>query len=264
MRMMNIASGSSGNVTYVGSEHTHLLIDSGVSRKKILEGLKRLDLTLGDIDAILISHEHSDHISSLGVLERTREIPIYATSGTANGILKCGFVGENSGLFHNIDADSSFVIGDIMVTALKINHDAADPVCFRFDEKKSSCAVVTDLGEPTSYLKEHLTGLSALILEANHDIRMLETGPYPYPLKMRIGGRKGHLSNESSGKFLSEILHDDMKHIALGHLSEKNNTADLALLTAKTEIEYADNIYHAADFAIDIAHQTTGTEIYNF
>lgn len=264
MRMMNIASGSSGNATYVGSGSTHILIDSGISRKRIMEGLKKLELSLDDLSAVLVTHEHYDHISSLAMLEKAAQIPVYSTAGTASALLGKGILTEESGLLHTIGKDEVFCIGDLEVTALGTSHDAADPVCFRISNRGSSCAVVTDLGVYDDHLVDSLKGLSALMLEANHDIRMLETGPYPYPLKMRIAGKKGHLSNEVSGQLLAKLLHDDMRYIALGHLSKKNNHEELARMSVAYEIDTGVQEYRASDFRIDVADQEHGTQIYEF
>ncbi|MBR3245795.1 MAG: MBL fold metallo-hydrolase [Parasporobacterium sp.] len=251
MRFLNIASGSRGNATYIGSGNTHILIDTGISRKRILEGLAKAGLKLEDIDAILVTHEHIDHISSLGVVERTREIPVYATEGTIVGIRNCKTVGKfNSDVLHSVKIDRTFTIKDLVVHPLSVDHDANEPVCFRIEDGKHSCAVVTDLGEYNSYLINNLKELDILMLESNHDVRMLEAGPYPYPLKMRILSQLGHLSNESSGMFLSELLHDRIRHIMLGHISRENNTRELAKLAVENEVEASNTKYRARDFEI--------------
>ncbi len=262
MRFLNIASGSTGNVTYIGSDHTHILVDSGISRKRILAGLNEAGLTLQDIDAILITHEHMDHISSLGVLERTREIPVYASEGTIREILRSNSIGNfNTDVLHSVKIDTAFEIGDLKIKPLKVDHDAKEPVCYRIEQGTKSCAIVTDLGEYNEYLMENLKGLDLLMLESNHDIRMLETGPYPYPLKMRILGKYGHLSNENSGEFLSKLLHDDIRHILLGHISRENNTRELAKLAVENEVDAADNKYKAGDFEIKTLRHDAASEI---
>ena len=262
MRLMNIASGSSGNATYVGNDNTHILIDAGVSRKRIIEGLRRLDLTLKDLSAILVTHEHSDHISSLNMLERAVPVPIYATEGTIHALREKDILPQDLSLVQRVRGFDTFMIGEICITVLPVSHDAAEPVCFKMTDPDASCAVVTDLGEYDDRLFRELTGLSAVLLEANHDIRMLETGPYPYPLKRRIAGNRGHLSNEASGQLLSRLLHDDMKQVVLGHLSQKNNYPELAKLAVEQEIEAWDNPYHALDFPIDVADPLAGTAVY--
>lgn len=265
MRLINIASGSSGNVTCVGSEKTHLLIDAGISRKRILEGLKEAELKIEDIDAILVTHEHIDHISSLGVLERTREIPIYATEGTIREIKRAKSLGNfNTDVLHCVKSDSPFTIKDLKILPLSVDHDAAEPVCYRIENEEKSCAVVTDLGEFNPYLEENLKELDLLMLESNHDVRMLEAGPYPYPLKMRILGKYGHLSNENSGVFLSRLLHDKMKHILLGHISRENNTRELARMAVENEVESSETKYHAGDFEIKTLRHDAASEVFVF
>lgn len=256
MRIKNIASGSSGNATYIGSDDTHILIDCGISRKRINEGLNEIGLTVKDLDAILITHEHIDHIATVGVLERTAPIPLYATAGTMAGINATKSCGDfDRSVFRNVKADREFDIGDIHIRPLTIWHDANEPVCYRFESGGKSLAVVTDLGDYDEYLVDNLQGLDGVLIEANHDEHMLEVGPYPYPVKQRILSRYGHLSNERSGQLLSELLHDHMQYIMLGHISRENNTKDLARLTVVTEIEAADNIYRGSDFDIMVARR---------
>ena len=262
MRVLNIASGSSGNCTYIGTEKTHVLIDTGISKKRILEGLKNADICIEDIDAILITHEHIDHILSLGVLERKYEIPIFTTKGTANGIKKCASVKEfNYDLFNIIDEDVPFEINDINFLALKTSHDANQSVCYKFAHDNKTGAIVTDLGIYDDYLTNNLKNLNFLMLESNHDVRMLEVGPYPYPLKQRILGNKGHLSNECAGQFLDKILNDNINEIMLAHLSKENNTSDLARWTVESEIDASDSKYKSNDFEINIAHHDTCSKI---
>ncbi|MCR5210879.1 MAG: MBL fold metallo-hydrolase [Lachnospiraceae bacterium] len=256
MRMKSIASGSSGNSIYIGSDKAHLLIDTGVSKKRIEEGLKELGLTGNDLSGILLTHEHSDHVQGLGVFLRKYQIPVYATQGTIDAVCRMKNLGVfDTSLLTPISNEERFTIGDIGVSAIKTSHDAADPVAYRFESGYSSAAVVTDLGEYNDYIVESLKGLSGVFIEANHDVRMLETGPYPYELKQRILGRKGHLSNEASGRLLSVLLNDKMKHVFLSHLSHENNMPELAFEAVRLEIEMSENEYHGDDFPIDIAYR---------
>ena len=179
MNLCSIASGSSGNCIYVGSDTTSLLVDVGISGKRIEEGLRSIDHTTGDCDGILITHEHSDHIKGLGVISRKHKIPIYCTRGT-------------------MEAMQSFAI----------SHDAAEPVGYRVNHGTKSAGIATDLGYYDDYIVQNLSGLDVLLLEANHDVNMLQVGSYPYYLKQRILGNRGHLSNETdescfSGTFKS-------------------------------------------------------------
>lgn len=260
MRLCSIASGSSGNCIYVGSDATHLLVDAGISGKKVEEGLKFLNLSGRDVDGILITHEHSDHIAGLGVLSRKYEIPIYATKGTIEAILNCKNAPDAS-LFHEIHADTKVTIKDLSVNPMKISHDAAQPVAYRIGYGSSKIAVCTDLGVFNEYTVECLKGMDALLVEANHDINMLQVGPYPYYLKQRILGDKGHLSNENAGRLLNKVLCDKTKAVVLGHLSKENNLPELAYESVRMEITMGDCPYRAEDFPIMVANRSEPSPI---
>lgn len=261
MRLCSIASGSSGNCIYVGSDNTHLLVDTGISKKRIEEGLHSLDIKGEELDGILITHEHSDHIQGLGVFSRKYEIPVYATPGTIEGIRSYSGLGRMpEGLLHPIHTDEPFTLGDITVDPFRISHDANEPSGYRFENDGKAVAVATDLGKYDEYTVEHLTNLDAVLLEANHDIHMLEVGAYPYYLKQRILGDKGHLSNELSGQLLCDILHDNLKHIILGHLSKENNYARLAYETVKLEVTLADNDYKGDELHMFVAKRDCVSE----
>ncbi len=257
MRLCSIASGSSGNCIYVGSQATHLLVDVGISGKRTEAGLQSLGIAAKELDGILITHEHADHISGLGVLSRKYQIPIYATKGTIQAILESRSVGEiNKTLFHEISEDNKLTIKDLMINPMKISHDAAQPVGYRISYGNKKIAVCTDLGVYNDYTVECLKGMDALLLEANHDVNMLQVGPYPYYLKQRILGDKGHLSNENSGKLLCKILHDKLQTIVLGHLSQENNLPELAYESVRMEIDFGDCDYKADDFRLLVAKRT--------
>ena len=257
MRMCSIASGSSGNCIYVGSEATHLLIDAGISGKRTEAGLEELGLTGRDLDGILITHEHADHISGLGVLARKYEIPLYATKGTIDALGRMRNMGTiDPELWVEVREDQRFTIKDLSINPMRISHDAAQPVAYRISYGSRRVAICTDLGEYNDYTVECLKGLDAILLEANHDVNMLQVGPYPYPLKQRILGSLGHLSNENSGRLLSRILHDGLKYISLGHLSQENNLPELAYETVRMEITLGENPYKAEDFQIQVARRS--------
>lgn len=256
MRLVPIASGSSGNCIYVGSESTHLLVDAGISAKRIVEGINSLELNTDDIDGLLITHEHVDHIGGLGVICRKYNIPVYGTEKTIDAIKNYDKLGpvEND-VFHCIIPDESFILKDIKVNSFRTSHDCADPVAYTFENGNKKVAIATDLGTYSDYTIDNLQNLDALLLEANHDIRMLQVGPYPYWLKQRILSDEGHLSNENAGKLLSRILNDNIKRVFLGHLSKENNMPELAYEAVRVEIELADNEYHANDFDICVARR---------
>ena len=257
MRLCSIASGSSGNCIYVGSEATHLLVDVGISGKRTENGLHELGLTVIDIDGILITHEHADHIQGLGVIARKYEIPIYATAGTIKAMKSCSSLGNvEESLYREVQEDRKLTIKDLTINPMHISHDAAQPVGYRISYGSRRVAVCTDLGVYNDYTVECLKGMDALLLEANHDVNMLQVGPYPYYLKQRILGDRGHLSNENSGRLLGRILHDGLCTILLGHLSKENNLPELAYESVRLEINLGDNPYQAKDFDIRVARRS--------
>lgn len=262
MRLCSIASGSSGNCIYVGSANTHLLVDTGISKKKIEAGLRELDIKGEELDGILITHEHSDHIQGLGVFSRKYGVPVYATPGTIRGIEGYTALGRiPEGLLHPIAIDESFMLGDITIDPFQISHDANEPSGYRMDCGGKSVAVATDLGSYDEYTVSKLQNLDAVLLEANHDIHMLEVGSYPYHLKRRVMGDKGHLSNEVSGRLLCDILHDKLKHIVLGHLSKENNYARLAYETVKLEVTLGNNVYKGEELDMRVANRDMVSDI---
>ena len=261
MKLCSIASGSSGNCIFAGTESTSLLIDTGISGKRIEEGLNEIGNTTKEADGILVTHEHSDHISGLGVISRRYGIPIYTTRGTWKAILNCKSIGEiPEGLFREIEPDRDFTIGDITVSPVSISHDAAMPTAFVLRQGKKSMAVMTDLGKFDHYIIEKLQHLDLLLLEANHDVHMLQVGPYPYYLKQRILGERGHLSNETAGKLLSRLLHDNMQAIVLGHLSKENNLPELAYESVRVEVTMSDTDYNGNDFPLYVAKRDMVSE----
>ena len=260
MRMVSIASGSSGNCIYIGSDHTHLLVDAGISNKRIEQGLNDIGIKGSELDGVLITHEHSDHVKGLGVLARKHGVPIYSTRETLEEIKTMKSLGDYpEELLRPVAHDVDFFIGDLEI--FKISHDAANPVAYRVQEGKKSVAVATDMGNYSQYTIDRLQGLDAILLESNHDVKMLEAGPYPYYLKKRILGEYGHLSNDNAGRLLSCVLHDNLKHIFLGHLSKENNYEELAYETVKLEIAESDTPYHSSDFPITVARRDAVSEI---
>lgn len=265
MRMMSIASGSSGNCIYIGSDNTHILIDAGVSRKRIVQGLNSIGLDMTDIGAILVTHEHSDHIKGLGVISRKDAIPMYSSKGTARGIIGAESLGKvDSGLINTFDGVEEFEINDLHIQPIRISHDANEPTAFRVNCGKKSAAVMTDLGYYDDTIIESMTGLDSMLVESNHDIRMLQTGSYSYYLKQRILSDRGHLSNEDCGRMLARLLHDNIKHVFLGHLSHENNYPQLAFETVKCEIDLDPVPYFAKDFDISVAGREENSKLVEF
>ena len=265
MEMCSIASGSSGNCICVGSDECHVLIDAGISGKRIEEGLNSIDLKTEEMQGILITHEHIDHIAGIGVLARRYGIPMYATAGTIDAILHTKSVGKvDESLFHEIEPGVDFIIGDLSIEPIEISHDAASPVAYKIKQPGKSMAVMTDLVVYNDEIVEKLQKLDVLLLEANHDVHMLQVGSYPYLLKQRILGERGHLSNEHCGQLLGKVLHDDFNTVFLGHLSLENNYPELAYETVRLEVTLGDNPYKGDDFPMYVARRDEPSQMIRF
>lgn len=269
MRFTSIASGSSGNSTYIGTERTHILVDVGVTMKAVNSGLEALELNLKDINGIFLTHEHIDHIRAVGTISRKYNTPIYGTLGTLREVMLNKTLGEfpHENLFP-ILPDQKVKIGDLEVLPFSIYHDAADPVGYRIETESSDSsaktvkvAVATDMGHYDDYIASHLEDLDGMVIEANHDVAMLSSGPYPVSLKRRILSDHGHLSNANCGKLLDSVLSKHVKHVFLGHLSKENNLPDLALRTVRREIDNTDSDNHAGEIDITVAHRDRVSEI---
>jgi len=227
MRLCTIVSGSSGNCTYIGFGGQGLLVDAGLSGKRLQQGLSHMDLP--NPSAILITHEHSDHIAGAGVLARRFNIPIYATPLTWRYFLrhkKLGLLQEEQ--IMNIIPGEPIMIGNTKVTAFDVPHDASQPVGYTFEDGDKKIALATDLGKATDTVLTYLRRANVLLIESNHDIEMLENGRYHDMLKERVKSSRGHLSNAAAGRLITEVAWDGLKHVILGHLSEENNTPMLA------------------------------------
>lgn len=265
MRFQTLASGSSGNCSYVGSDTTHLLFDVGISRKRTQEALHRLALDFPDLSGIFITHEHADHIQGLAMILKKYDVPVYATEGTIRAIRsmeKYRDFGEDR--FIAVKADVKTTVGDIVVNPMTISHDAADPVGYRILYGGRKISICTDLGCYTDYTRACLADSDVLLLEANHDVNMLQVGPYPYMLKQRILSDRGHLSNAASGLLLDSVLNRHMKAIFLGHLSAENNYPELAFETVRVEINAAEDEYEADELPLYVAPRKEASRLVEF
>jgi phosphoribosyl 1,2-cyclic phosphodiesterase len=221
-----LASGSKGNAIYVSDGATSILIDAGLSGIEIERRLLSKGLSPGDLDAILVSHEHADHIQGVGVLSRRFRLPVYINRKTQQAAAThLGNVYE----LKPFACGATFQIENLAIHPFSISHDAKDPAGFTVSYNGKKIGIATDLGMATSMVKTHLQSCALLILEANHDADMLTKGPYPWPLKQRINSRVGHLSNQAAKHLLNEVQHDRLIHVVLAHLSEINNTPQKAL-----------------------------------
>lgn len=228
----SIGSGSCGNCHYVSYNGSRILVDAGMSGKKIQENASKLSLDIKDIDAIMITHEHTDHIKGAGILSRRFDIPVYATEDTWEAMEeKMGKMAP-----HNIktfEKDKIFSVGDMDIVPFRINHDATDPVGFKFTNGQKSICIATDTGHIDRYISDHIRGSKLVVLESNHDEEMVKIGPYPYHLKRRVLSGVGHLSNVDAGRFAAELVKSGTNHILLAHLSHDNNFPALAFETVK-------------------------------
>ncbi len=231
IQLCSIASGSSGNCIYVGNEDTHLLIDAGISGKRIKAGMDAINVDPRMLDGILVTHEHADHIQGLGIMARRYHMPIYVTKKTWDTLKDYKTIGQvDPELIRYVDIDRQIAIGSIDVMPFKTLHDAVDSVCYTFTHENKKIGLVTDLGNYDQYIIDHLKGCHVLYVEANHDIKMLEAGSYPYYLKRRILSDVGHLSNELSSNLIEDLVHEELDTVVLAHLSKENNHPDIAYL----------------------------------
>ncbi len=248
---LSLVSGSSGNASLVSDGVTTLLIDCGVSGKKLEQSLHSIDRSASSIDALLITHEHSDHICGAGVISRRYDLPLYATEKTHAAMNIGKIKPENRKM---ISAGTTFEIGTIGVHPFSIPHDAADPVGYNFFAEHKKYTLATDLGHMNDELKQHLLGSHSIVLESNHDVEMLRVGSYPYPLKQRVLGNKGHLSNENAASTVIDLVHSGTEHIMLGHLSIENNTPEIAHLTTASALSSV-GILPGSDVTLSVAHR---------
>lgn len=235
LKFCSLYSGSSGNCLYVDSNKTKILIDSGTSCKKICEGLASIDSSIEKIDAILVTHEHSDHIQSLGMISKKYNIPVYANLETWNQMekQKSKIDPKNIKFFEN---DKDFYLNDLTIHPFSTPHDAANPCGFNIHNGKRKLSIATDLGHVDNTLIQQFNESSFILLEANYDPEILKVSRYPFHLKTRIAGPKGHLSNSTAGKVISNLMQKNLKEVMLGHLSKENNFPELAYQTVAEEI----------------------------
>ena len=235
LNFCSLYSGSSGNCLYVESENTKLLIDAGVSLKKIEAGLETLNVDPSSLDGILVTHEHSDHIQSLGNLSKKYNLPVFANSETFSAMPKQTdkIKSENINKFN---VKEHFSIKDIDIMPFAIPHDAVNPCGFNLSNESNKISIATDIGHMTNEILKELENSQFILLESNYDAEVLKCSKYPYILKQRIAGPNGHLSNEVASKVINYLLQGNLKTAMLGHLSKESNFPELAYQTVIDEL----------------------------
>lgn len=260
LRFCPLFSGSSGNALYLGCGDTRLLVDAGMSGAKITAEMERVGLSPADLSGILITHEHSDHIAGAGILSRRYNLPIYANEGTWDAMReKLGNINENNIRLFETGAD--FHIGSLDITPFAIPHDAAEPVGYSFFAGRSKLSIATDLGAVKESWLRHIEDSDLVLLESNHDVDMLKAGRYPYDLKRRILGSKGHLSNDAAGKAALQLVQRGVRNIILGHLSGENNFPELAYQSVCCALQ-AEGVEPGRDVMLSVASRDGSSGMY--
>lgn len=234
-KFCSLFSGSSGNCLLVESDNSKVLIDAGGSAKKIIDALSLVGVVPEDLKAIVVTHEHSDHVKSLGTLSKKFNIPVFANMETWNAMpeQKAKIFAENQKTF---TVNKDFEILDLKFSPFNIPHDAANPCGFNIFHDNQKISIATDLGHITPEVMSHLEKSRFALLESNYDLNVLKCSKYPYALKQRISGPLGHLSNDTSGKVISKLVDSGLKNVLLGHLSKENNFPELAYKTVAEEV----------------------------
>ncbi|MBW1709018.1 MAG: MBL fold metallo-hydrolase [Deltaproteobacteria bacterium] len=240
MRFCVLSSGSKGNATWVEAEGSALLVDAGLSGKEIERRMAIAGLSPEKLSAILVSHEHRDHISGVGIMARRYNLPVYINKLT---LAQCQthLKKVRVNLFRT---GTEFDLGPISIHPFSISHDAADPVGFIFGNNGDTLGLATDLGTATKLVRARLSKCKAMVIESNHDPEMLINGPYHWDLKRRVQGRRGHLSNDAAAELLNDVVHQGLKRVVLAHLSEVNNEPELALARASFVLNSCQSRFH--------------------
>lgn len=240
MQFASLGSGSKGNASLVRAGATLIMVDCGFSVRETTRRMQRLGVSPEQLDAILVTHEHSDHASGVAGLSRRYSIPVYLTHGS------CGS-GRLDDCFEwrQFNCEDSFEVGGLQVKAVAVPHDAAEPCQFQFSHKQFSLGILTDLGTITPHVVDHFKQCQGLVLEFNHDVQMLRDGAYPVHLKRRVGGDWGHLNNDQAADFLRQIDVDGLRHLVVAHISENNNSRERAESALLSVLDSLDRVIFA-------------------
>lgn len=234
LELCTLASGSSGNCLLMTDGKTHLLIDAGISARRICKSLRELDVDPTSLSGVLITHEHSDHISGLATLTKQLRLPVYASPGTGRQLCcRIAFLEE---CLHTVKPGAGFALGALSVETFATPHDTSESMCYAVSTQGRKAAVVTDLGHVTGEVAAGVRGAQVLVVESNHDEEWVRSGPYPYYLKERILGDYGHLSNEAGGALARSAVETGAHTVLLAHLSSENNTPERARTAVSTAL----------------------------
>jgi len=257
LKFCSLYSGSSGNSLYIENNDTKILIDAGVSGKKIVDALASLNVDINDIQAILVTHEHSDHTLSLPVLSKKYDIPVYANEKTWSVLPNEKIKNQKT-----FNVNEPFLIGNLKIEPFPIPHDAICPCGFNIYSSNQKISIATDIGHITPEIVENLKKSTFLLLEANYEPEMLHSSSYPYHLKKRILSDNGHLSNEMAGKLITKLSNHGLKHVMLGHLSKENNFPELAYQTVLNEL-HSKNI-NLNNLQVSVANRNEPSQLLKF
>ena len=235
MQITVLASGSTGNCSLITEGSTRILVDAGISCKRIKTGLNEIGVSPGELDAILITHDHVDHVSGLRVFEKNFSVPLYTTLPVIHALEQSGLA--LGSLYNEFAAGEAFEIGGVSIRPFHVPHDAADCSGFRLTGDSAVLGYATDIGCITDEIVQGLAGSDLALIEANHDVQMLKQGPYPYYLKQRILSSNGHLSNESCAHLAGILQEQGTRRFVLGHLSQQNNEPMIARRTVQKSLE---------------------------
>lgn len=264
IKFISLASGSSGNCYYIATSQTALLIDAGIGVRTIKKHLKEYNISLSSIHAILVTHDHADHIKSIGCLGEKYYIPVYTTKEVHLGINRSYCMTEKlKTSAHTLEKESPIELGDFKITAFEVPHDGTDNVGYLLEAEGKRFCFATDIGHITSIASYYMCKANYLILEANYDEEMLRMGTYPAYLKERIVGPKGHLSNAEAAEFLAEHIGEELKYVWLCHLSKDNNHPELAYKTIEWELRNK-GIIVGKDLQVVALKRNVPSELYEF
>ncbi|NJP41663.1 MBL fold metallo-hydrolase [Oscillospiraceae bacterium HV4-5-C5C] len=247
----SLCSGSSGNAYYISSGSTSVLIDAGLNCKKLTEALLAREVDPASLSAVFITHEHRDHVAALDVLARKYHLPVYMNEATWQAYARSIAQPERLD-WHEIPSDSDLLIGDLKVSSFRTPHDAAESVGYKVETGSSVVSVFTDLGQLNQQLLDTVSGSDLIYVEANYDPTMLQNGPYPWALKQRIAGPRGHLANETAAQAIIDLITRGTKQFVLAHLSRENNLPELAELTVSQNL-YQAGMVRDRDYQLMVA-----------